>query len=612
MRRPAARRGAALVACRATPATPLAPSDWRSHLQAQLPAIVAAWSAGALLLALRLLLGCGWVGRLRAGARLPDARWQGRFDELAVRVGLRAPVPLRISDAHRHAGRRRLVAADGAGAGGAARGMPAELLEALLAHELAHVRRRDYLVNLLQGAVETLLFYHPVRVVAVAAACASSASRSPTTSLRARSATAPAGARAAGARRFQQTTHSGPARLPRAPGLAIAAHGGQLMSRISASCAPTTNVPTGKLALPLAGLAALGLAVHAAPSCSGPAPPSRQCPRRRRPLAARRRPRHAAVAPMPALAAMAPAARLRARAHGRHRGAPWPRHARDRRRRRLVAAAPTGRAGAGHERHARGATSVSLNGGNRLPYALVRASEDGMMLSGDWAKRRRQARSAQHVHGDFLWFRGRHRLRRAGPATSPPRGARGRRPRNWARAWRRWAKQMRRMASAWRRWASRWKALGSQANPMPSEMEALGKRMEPLARQQAELGEKMAALAAAAPREADDARIEAAMAQLQSRMEALQRRMETRRAPCRNKARRSSGASPDAGPQPQDGGRQRADAATERAHGGAGQAAATAGCTAPTPSRAPDRAGRCAKARRCRCASSRASLQPRS
>ena len=39
--------------------------------------------------------------------------------------------------------------------------MPADLLEALLAHELAHVRRHDYLVNLLQNAVETLLFFHP-------------------------------------------------------------------------------------------------------------------------------------------------------------------------------------------------------------------------------------------------------------------------------------------------------------------------------------------------------------------------------------------------------------------------------------------------------------------
>jgi bla regulator protein blaR1 len=36
-----------------------------------------------------------------------------------------------------------------------------EQLEAMLAHELAHVRRRDYLVNAMQVAVETLLFYHP-------------------------------------------------------------------------------------------------------------------------------------------------------------------------------------------------------------------------------------------------------------------------------------------------------------------------------------------------------------------------------------------------------------------------------------------------------------------
>jgi beta-lactamase regulating signal transducer with metallopeptidase domain len=40
-------------------------------------------------------------------------------------------------------------------------GLSPRQLEAVLAHELAHVRRHDYLVNLLQAAVETLLFYHP-------------------------------------------------------------------------------------------------------------------------------------------------------------------------------------------------------------------------------------------------------------------------------------------------------------------------------------------------------------------------------------------------------------------------------------------------------------------
>ena len=31
----------------------------------------------------------------------------------------------------------------------------------VLAHEFAHIRRYDYLVNILQMVVETLLFYHP-------------------------------------------------------------------------------------------------------------------------------------------------------------------------------------------------------------------------------------------------------------------------------------------------------------------------------------------------------------------------------------------------------------------------------------------------------------------
>ena len=39
--------------------------------------------------------------------------------------------------------------------------LPAEHWDAVLAHELAHIRRYDYLVNLLQTAAETVLFYHP-------------------------------------------------------------------------------------------------------------------------------------------------------------------------------------------------------------------------------------------------------------------------------------------------------------------------------------------------------------------------------------------------------------------------------------------------------------------
>lgn len=40
-------------------------------------------------------------------------------------------------------------------------GLSAEQLESVLAHELAHIKRRDGLVNILQAVAETLFFYHP-------------------------------------------------------------------------------------------------------------------------------------------------------------------------------------------------------------------------------------------------------------------------------------------------------------------------------------------------------------------------------------------------------------------------------------------------------------------
>jgi beta-lactamase regulating signal transducer with metallopeptidase domain len=40
-------------------------------------------------------------------------------------------------------------------------GLTPQQFELILTHELAHIRRHDYLVNLLQTIIETLLFYHP-------------------------------------------------------------------------------------------------------------------------------------------------------------------------------------------------------------------------------------------------------------------------------------------------------------------------------------------------------------------------------------------------------------------------------------------------------------------
>lgn len=44
---------------------------------------------------------------------------------------------------------------------GAISGIPIKQVEAIIAHELAHIKRYDYLINLIQSIMEILFFYHP-------------------------------------------------------------------------------------------------------------------------------------------------------------------------------------------------------------------------------------------------------------------------------------------------------------------------------------------------------------------------------------------------------------------------------------------------------------------
>lgn len=153
-----------LLSDRDSASPPLALPGWLAGLVAQLPALVSAWSLGVGLMGLRLGLGLAWVARLRRRALPAPAEWQARQDALARRLSLRRPVPLRLSpagslDAPVAIGcLKPLVLLPAA----LLSGLPVPLLEALLAHELAHVRRQDYLAHLLQSLVEALLFFHPV------------------------------------------------------------------------------------------------------------------------------------------------------------------------------------------------------------------------------------------------------------------------------------------------------------------------------------------------------------------------------------------------------------------------------------------------------------------
>src|SRR5215207_6905293 len=142
-----------------------AAATWRAlaeeRLTSLLPWLVCAWLSGVLSLASRMVGGWLLVLRLKRSA----APVHRRFEELLARVSgrLRVRRAVRLCrsalvEVPTVVGHLRPVILIPAGA---LLGLTPRQLEAVLAHELAHVRRHDYAVNLLQTAAETLLFYHP-------------------------------------------------------------------------------------------------------------------------------------------------------------------------------------------------------------------------------------------------------------------------------------------------------------------------------------------------------------------------------------------------------------------------------------------------------------------
>lgn len=124
------------------------------------PWIVSCWLLGVVAFSLRLLFG--WIGlwRLRRNVSTVPQWIETRTQFLAKTLRCTCPV-IRLSKK-----------VGGAMAIGFikpvillpvswATELPSDMLDAVIAHELAHIRRHDLWVNLLQRIIETLFFYHP-------------------------------------------------------------------------------------------------------------------------------------------------------------------------------------------------------------------------------------------------------------------------------------------------------------------------------------------------------------------------------------------------------------------------------------------------------------------
>ena len=137
---------------------------WPSNLglAALVPWLAPFWIAGVWAFGLAQVAGWISVCRLRRrGVCCAPERWQAELARLSEQLRVSRPVRLLescLADAPMVLGHFRPFILMPVGL---LAGLPAGQVEAILLHELAHIRRHDYLVNVLQRSVEALLFYHP-------------------------------------------------------------------------------------------------------------------------------------------------------------------------------------------------------------------------------------------------------------------------------------------------------------------------------------------------------------------------------------------------------------------------------------------------------------------
>ena len=159
--RSVAERGATLEGLRIAQEA-LAKSAGFSALEDYFPLIVSVWLAGVSVLLVHTFRGWYHIRRLhKAALAWTPSSWQLPANRLAQRLALRKAVRVvefSTVDVPTVLGWLRPVIILPVAA---VAQLPPAQVEAILAHELAHVRRHDYLVNLLQRVAEAVLFYHP-------------------------------------------------------------------------------------------------------------------------------------------------------------------------------------------------------------------------------------------------------------------------------------------------------------------------------------------------------------------------------------------------------------------------------------------------------------------
>jgi beta-lactamase regulating signal transducer with metallopeptidase domain len=144
------------------PSTLISVEGFKEYFNRNLPMILVFWVLGVALFMLRLLGGLSYIYYLKNRMNFPaDEYWVDLIADLSERAGLKKGVELVESAMVRTPMVVGFLKPMILFPMGVINRLSPEEVEAILAHELAHVLRNDYVFNILQSVVEALFYFHP-------------------------------------------------------------------------------------------------------------------------------------------------------------------------------------------------------------------------------------------------------------------------------------------------------------------------------------------------------------------------------------------------------------------------------------------------------------------
>lgn len=140
----------------------VAANTYTTVVNQHLDLIVMLWMLGVFVLAFRNIAGLFYIQRLRPAAiPLEGSEWRDKIKELSEKIGIRKWVSFAESNAVKAPITIGFFKPVILVPVGLLAGISPQEAEAILAHELAHIYRKDYLVNILQSFAEALFFFNP-------------------------------------------------------------------------------------------------------------------------------------------------------------------------------------------------------------------------------------------------------------------------------------------------------------------------------------------------------------------------------------------------------------------------------------------------------------------